>query len=94
MFALGAGLAGLGGVIGGPFFGVYPGADFDFLPLCFVVVIVGGLGSFAGSVAGSILVALVDTFGKALFPDLAYFTIFAPMALMVALKPNGLFGRR
>jgi len=94
MFALGAALAGLGGVVGGPFFGIYPGADFDFLPLSFVVVIVGGLGSFGGAVAGGILVGLVDTFGKALFPDLSYFTLFAPMALVVALKPTGLFGRR
>ena len=93
MFALGAGLAAFGGVIGGPFFGVFPGADFDLLPLAFVVVILGGMGSLKGAAVGSILVGLIDTFGKALVPDLSYFTLFAPMAIMLAIKPTGLFGR-
>jgi len=93
VFALGAALAALGGVIGGGFLGVYPGADFEVLPYAFVVVIVGGLGSLPGAVAGSLLVGLLDNFGKALFPELSYFTLFAPMALILALKPTGLFGR-
>ena len=93
MFALGAGLAAFGGVIGGPFFGVFPGADFDLLPLAFVVVILGGMGSLKGAAIGSILVGLIDTFGKALVPDLSYFTLFAPMAIVLAIKPTGLFGR-
>ncbi len=94
MFALGSALAGFGGVIGGPFFGVYPGADFEILPLAFVVVIIGGMGSLKGAMVGSVLVGLIDTFGKALLPDLSYFVLFVPMALMMAAKPNGLFGRR
>ena len=93
VFALGAGLAALGGVIGGAFLGVYPGADFEVLPYAFVVVIVGGLGSLPGAMVGSLLVGLLDNFGKALFPELSYFTLFAPMALILALKPTGLFGR-
>lgn len=93
MFALGASLAGFGGVMGGPIFGAYPGLDFELLSLGFVVVIVGGRGSLKGSVVGSILVGLVDNFGKALFPELSYFTLFAPMAIIVAVKPTGLFGR-
>ncbi len=93
VFALGAALAALGGVIGGGFLGVYPGADFEVLPYAFVVVIVGGLGSLPGAVAGSLLVGLLDNFGKALFPELAYFTLFAPMALILAIRPTGLFGR-
>lgn len=93
MFALGAALAGFGGVMGGPFFGVYPGADFEVLPLTFVVVIIGGLGSFEGAIVGSILVGLIDTFGKAMLPDFSYFTLFVPMALIMAVKPNGLFGK-
>ena len=93
VFALGAALAALGGVIGGGFLGVYPGADFEVLPYAFVVVIVGGLGSLPGAVAGSLLVGLLDNFGKALFPELSYFTLFAPMALILALRPTGLFGR-
>jgi branched-chain amino acid transport system permease protein len=93
VFALGAFLAALGGVIGGGFLGVYPGVDFEMLPYAFVVVIVGGLGSLPGAVVGSMLVGLLDNFGKALFPELSYFTLFAPMALILALRPTGLFGR-
>jgi len=93
VFALGAGLAALGGVIGGAFLGVFPGADFEVLPYAFVVVIVGGLGSLPGAMVGSLLVGLLDNFGKALFPELSYFTLFAPMALILAIRPTGLFGR-
>ena len=92
MFGLGAALAALGGVIGGPFFGIYPGLDFDMLPVLFVVVIIGGLGSLKGAAAGSIMIGIIDTFGKALVPDLSYFTLFAPMALVMAVRPTGLFG--
>jgi branched-chain amino acid transport system permease protein len=93
MYGLGAFLAAFGGVMGGPIFGVYPGLDFELLSLGFVVVIVGGRGSLKGSAVGSILVGLVDNFGKALVPELSYFTLFAPMAIVVAIKPTGLFGR-
>lgn len=93
MFGLGAFLAAFGGVMGGPIFGVYPGLDFELLSLGFVVVLVGGRGSLKGSAVGSILVGLVDNFGKALVPELSYFTLFAPMAIIVAVKPTGLFGR-
>ena len=93
VFGLGACLAALGGVIGGAFLGVYPGADFEVLPYAFVVVIVGGLGSLPGAMVGSLLVGLLDNFGKALFPELSYFTLFAPMALILAWRPTGLFGR-
>jgi branched-chain amino acid transport system permease protein len=93
VFALGAFLAALGGVVGGGFIGVYPGVDFEVLPYAFVVVIVGGLGSLQGAMAGSLLVGLLDNFGKALFPELSYFTLFAPMAVILALRPTGLFGK-
>jgi branched-chain amino acid transport system permease protein len=93
VFALGAALAAFGGVVGAGFLGVYPGLDFEILPYAFVVVIVGGLGSLPGAMVGSLMVGLLDNFGKALFPELSYFTLFAPMALILALKPTGLFGR-
>lgn len=93
IFGLGAFLAGLGGVIGGGFIGVYPGLDFQILPLAFAVVIIGGLGTLRGAALGSLIVGLMDTFGKALFPELSYFTLFAPMAIVLAIKPTGLFGR-
>ncbi len=92
IFALGAGLAALGGILGGPLLGVYPGADFDVLLLAFVVVIIGSLGSLKGALVGGLLVGLLDTFGKAMFPQLAMFTIFAPMAIILAVRPTGLFG--
>jgi branched-chain amino acid transport system permease protein len=93
VFALGALLAALGGVMGGPIVGVYPGADFEVLLLGFVVVIIGGLGSLKGALVGGLIVGLLDNFGKVLFPELALFTIFAPMALILAVRPTGLFGR-
>ena len=93
IFALGALLAALGGVIGGAFLGIYPGLDFEMLPLAFAVVIIGGMGSLGGAAIGALLVGLADNFGKALFPELAYFTLYAPMVLILAIRPTGLFGR-
>jgi branched-chain amino acid transport system permease protein len=93
IFALGAFLAALGGVIGGGFLGVYPGLDFEILPIAFAVVIIGGMGSLGGAAVGALLVGLADNFGKALFPEVSYFTLYAPMALILAVKPTGLFGR-
>lgn len=93
VFALGAFLAALGGVIGGAFTGVQPGLDYEVLPLAFAVVIIGGMGSLRGALAGSLIVGLVDNFGQALFPELSYFTLYAPMVLILAVKPTGLFGK-
>jgi branched-chain amino acid transport system permease protein len=80
-------------VLGGALVGVYPGADFEVLLLGFVVVIVGGLGSLRGALLGALFVGLVDNFGKAYFPELAPFSMFLPMVLVLTLRPNGLFGR-
>jgi branched-chain amino acid transport system permease protein len=93
MFALGAFLAALGGVIGGAFLGIYPGLDFEMLPLAFAVVIIGGMGSLGGAAIGALAVGLADNFGKALFPEISYFSLYAPMVLILAVKPTGLFGR-
>jgi branched-chain amino acid transport system permease protein len=93
IFALGAFLAAVGGVTGGAFLGVYPGLDFEMLPLAFAVVIIGGMGSLGGAAIGALAVGLADNFGKALFPEVSYFTLYAPMVLILAVKPTGLFGR-
>ena len=93
VFAAGAALAAFGGVMGGPILGGYAGIDFDLLPLAFVVVIIGGMGSLKGALVGSIAVGMIDNFGKALVPELSYFTLFAPMVIVLALKPTGLYGR-
>ena len=93
IFALGTFLAALGGVIGGGFLGIYPGLDFEMLPLAFAVVIIGGMGSLGGAAIGALAVGLADNFGKALFPEVSYFTLYAPMVLLLAIKLTGLFGR-
>jgi len=93
VFGLGALLAGFGGVLGCAFMGLYPGLDFELLPFAFVVVIIGGMGSLPGALAGALIVGLIDNFGKALFPEVSYFTLFAPMALVLAIRPTGLFGK-
>jgi branched-chain amino acid transport system permease protein len=93
VFALGAALAGFAGMIGSPILSVYPGLDADMLPLALVVVILGGTGSLPGSLVGSFIVGIIYNFGQALLPELAYFVLFLPMVLVLALRPQGLFGR-
>lgn len=93
VFVLGTALTGLAGVLGGPFVGMYPGVDLEVLLLAVVVIIVGGLGSMKGAFLGSLLIGFLDNFGKALFPQLAMFTIFAPIVVILAVKPSGLWGK-
>ena len=92
-FGVGAGLAGLAGVIAAPVFGIFPGMDVDALIYSLIVVVVGGLGTLAGAVAGAGLVGPADTFGKVLFPQFALALIFAIMAFVLLLRPTGLLGR-
>jgi branched-chain amino acid transport system permease protein len=93
-FACGALLAGAAGVLGGPIIGVNPLVPWDMLLLALVVIVVGGLGSIQGAFAAALIVGLTDNIGRALFPHLAYYTLFAPMALLLVFRPSGLFGRR
>jgi len=93
VFALGALLAGAAGVIGGPLVGMYPGADLDILLLGIVIVILGGLGSLRGAFLAAILVGLLDTAGRTLFPQFSLFAIFAPMVIVLVVRPSGLLGR-
>ena len=58
-------------MIGGAFLGIYPGLDFEMLPLAFAVVIIGGMGSLGGAAIGALAVGLADNFGKALFPEIS-----------------------
>jgi branched-chain amino acid transport system permease protein len=92
-FGVGAALAGLAGVIAAPVFGIYPGMDVDYLIYSLVVVVVGGLGTLSGSIAGAALIGPVDTFGRVLFPQFALALIFAIMALVLLIRPTGLLGR-
>jgi len=93
VFCLGAGIAGAGGVLGGPILSAYPGLDADMLPLALIVVILGGIGSLMGAFVGSFIIGFVYTFGTALFPELAYIILFLPMIFVIAFRPQGLFGR-
>jgi len=93
VFALGAGLAAFGGIIGAPILSVYPGLDQDMLPLALVVVILGGSGSLLGSFVGSLIIGFIYNFGQALLPELSYFVLFLPMLIVLLVRPQGLFGR-
>ncbi|MDA8049365.1 MAG: branched-chain amino acid ABC transporter permease [Rhodospirillales bacterium] len=93
IFFLGAALAGLGGVIGGPILSAYPGLDTDMLPLALIVVILGGIGSIGGAFVGSMIIGFIYNFGIALFPNFAYVILFLPMIAALLIKPEGLFGR-
>lgn len=93
VFTTGAALAGATGVLGAPVLGLSIGLEFDVLLLAVVVVVVGGIGSLTGAFVGSMAVGLLDAFAKAKFPELSYFTIFAPVILILLLRPTGLFGR-
>jgi branched-chain amino acid transport system permease protein len=93
VFGLGALLAAFGGVIGCAVTAIYPGVDFEVLPLIFVVVILGGMGSLHGAMIGALIVGVIDSYGRGLFPELSYFTLFVPMTIVLALRPTGLFGK-
>lgn len=90
---LGASLAGLGGTIGGAFLTLYPTADSEILVFSLAIVIIGGSGSLVGAAVGALLVGMLNTIGQVMFPELAYFVIFGPMAAILAFRPLGLFGR-
>ena len=92
VFALGVGLAALGGVVASPILGVYPGMDIEILIPAFIVVVIGGMGSLRGAFVSSLFVGIIDTFGKAYFPDFALFAIYALMVVVLLTRPNGLFG--
>lgn len=92
VFGVGTALAAFAGVWGGAFTGLQPGTEFDILLLALVVVVVGGLGSVSGALLAALVVGLVDEFGKWLFPAYALFTLYAPVALLLAFRPRGFFG--
>ena len=103
VFVVGVTLAALAGMIASPVSSLYPGMGHSVLIICFVVVVVGGTGSVKGALVASILIGLVDTFGKVLhleigglklLPELSSMTIYLLMATILLWRPQGLFGRR
>ncbi len=110
VFAIGAGLAGLGGVVAAPFLGVYPGMAMEFLLQAFIVVVIGGLGSIPGAVVGALLVGLARAYGDHIVlagiqlpwmtdaisgsPAIARASTVLIMAIVLFLKPTGIFGKK
>lgn len=92
-FAVGAGLAGLAGVLGGTYLSLSPGEDARFLLASLVVVIVGGMGSIAGAAIGALLIALTEQFGLAYAPTYAPVYTFLIMVAVLAFRPQGLMGK-
>jgi branched-chain amino acid transport system permease protein len=93
VFALGAALAGLGGALAAPVVAVGPGLHAQVIIDAFVVVVIGGMGSLAGAFVASLVVGIVNAFGVLAFPSLAVVITFALMALVLIVRPWGLFGK-
>ena len=91
VFALGVGLAAVAGIIAAPVSSVYPNMGSQVLIMCFVVVVIGGIGSVRGALVSALLVGLVDTFGKVLLPQVAGMLVYMLMAAVLLWKPEGLF---
>ena len=92
IFALGAALAAIGGIVASPILGTYLGMDIEILIPAFIVVVIGGMGSLRGALVASLFVGLVDTFGKAYFPDFSLFVIYLLMVVVLLARPQGIFG--
>ena len=103
VFALGVALAAFAGMIAAPVSSVFPGMGGQVLIICFVVVVIGGIGSVKGALVAALLIGLVDTFGKVLeieiggfrvLPELAGMSVYLLMAMVLLWRPEGLFGKR
>jgi len=91
VFAIGVALATVAGMIASPISSVYPNMGSQVLIMCFVVVVIGGIGSVRGALISALLVGLVDTFGKVLLPQVAGMLVYMLMAAVLLWKPEGLF---
>ncbi|MBR0994888.1 branched-chain amino acid ABC transporter permease [Bradyrhizobium japonicum] len=94
VFAFGAGLAGVAGVVGGTFQSLSPGEDIRFLLASLVVVIVGGMGSIPGAALGALIIGLAEQLGSVYIPTYAIVVTFLIMVLVLAIRPQGLLARR
>jgi len=91
VFALGVGLATVAGMIAAPISSVYPNMGSQVLIMCFVVVVIGGIGSVRGALVAALLVGAVDTFGKVLLPHVSGMLVYMLMAAVLLWRPEGLF---
>lgn len=93
VFSLAGFFAGTAGVIGGTYLMVAPGEDWRILTYTLLIMIVGGMSSFGGTVLGSLLIGMIFSFGSIFIPQLYLFLMFAPVAVVLVIRPQGLFGR-
>ncbi|OJU90674.1 MAG: branched-chain amino acid ABC transporter permease [Burkholderiales bacterium 66-5] len=91
VFAVGVALAAFAGMIAAPVSSVYPGMGESVLIICFVVVVIGGIGSIRGALVAALLIGFVDTFGKVLLPQAAGVLVYVLMAAVLLWRPDGLF---
>ncbi len=94
VFAFGTALSGFAGVIAGPLLSTYPGMGHEILVDAFVVIVVGGFGSLGGAVVASLLIGELQSFGVLLFPKLSLALVYLLMAIVLIVKPSGLFGEK
>ena len=93
VFAFGAFVAGCCGLFGAQALGISLDIGWDVLLLSMMVVVIGGTGTIQGALVGGLLIGLTETFGKVFFPDLAYFTMYALLIIVLLVRPSGLLGR-
>ena len=93
VFALGVTLAAFAGMLAAPVSSVYPGMGSQVLIICFVVVVIGGVGSIWGALVAALLIGLADTFGKVIIPDYAGLSVYLLMAAVLLWRPEGIFRR-
>jgi branched-chain amino acid transport system permease protein len=91
VFSLGVALAALAGMLASPVSSVYPNMGSQVLIICFVVVVIGGIGSVKGALVGALLIGLADTFGQVYLPQLAGMVVYLLMAAVLVFRPEGLF---
>ena len=93
VFTLSGFLAGVSGVVGGTFLMLVVGEDWRILTLTLIVIIIGGMGSLGGTIAGSLITGLIYSFSSAFIPQFSLFVLFLPVAIILSIRPRGLFGK-
>jgi branched-chain amino acid transport system permease protein len=93
IFFLGCLLGGLAGFLATPMIGIHPAISIDILLFAVIVIVVGGVGNVQGALLGAVVIGLIDSFGKAYFPDFALFTVYLAMIIILLVRPFGILGR-
>ncbi|WP_025918356.1 branched-chain amino acid ABC transporter permease [Herminiimonas sp. CN] len=91
VFAVGLALAAFAGIIAAPLSSVYPGMGNQILIICFVVVVIGGIGSIKGALVAALMIGITDTLGKVFLPEFSGFAVYLLMAVILLWRPQGLF---